>query len=215
MKAKPLKITFDLAFPLMLNHRWIHLDGIIGHLIWHRANDPNRFDCKAPTPIDEKKFKRTITLKDGIPCASVGVFEEEDYRAVNYVKRPEPDLMSKGKLDIASGYFRAWRLAGVYNPSLQVTFYAHGRKDLLEELFADLTHLGDNIRMGWGLIKRMQIEQIDHDCSIMRDGVAMRPIPVEAAREYECAYPLAWKPPFWAAENVRLCVPPGAKVRLK
>jgi len=215
MKARPLKLTFELAFPISLNHRWLHFDGIIGHTIWARSGDRYEAPTKQECAVDPGKFKRAITLKYGIPAASVGVFECDEYRSTYYQKRTESEFFHNGKLDIGSGYFRAWRMLAIYNPSLRISFYCHGRRDLIEELLGDVTHLGDNVRLGWGMIRDMRIEQIDRDYSIVRDGIAMRPIPVRCCSEYSEAYPLAWRSPYWSAKNIELCAPPGAKVRLK
>jgi len=213
MKAKPLKITFDLYFPVAINYRWLHFDGIIGHMIFARHGDRYASPTKEPVHVEPGHFKRAITLKAGVPCASVAIFEHEEYRTSHYVKRTESDLIAKGKLDIGSGYFRAWRMLAIYNPSLRVIFYVHGRRDLLEELLSDVTHLGDNIRMGWGMVRSVTIEEIARDCSITMNGIAMRPIPVRLCSYYSEAHYLAWRPPYWSGDNIELCVPPGAKVR--
>jgi hypothetical protein len=43
----------------------------------------------------------------------------------------------------------------------------------------------------------------------------MRPIPVRLLESYNDAVELAWKPPYWAADSIELCAPPGAEVKLK
>ena len=78
-----------------------------------------------------------------------------------------------------------------------------------------LVGLGNDVRIGFGAIRDVAFEQIEEDWSIVAGGVAMRPIPVEMCAEYEDAAYLPYKAPYWSPHNVVLCVPPGARCKLK
>jgi len=86
----------------------------------------------------------------------------------------------------------------------------------VQQLLELLTHLGNDTRMGWGLIdkKRMELEPIPEDRSVVWQGKAMRPIPIRFLNSCSDAVYLPWRSPYWAAENVEMCAPPGAEVEL-
>jgi len=96
-----------------------------------------------------------------------------------------------------------------------VTFYGRGRIGLLRDLLGDLTHLGNDTRIGWGEIAEWRLERVEADWSLVRAGRAMRPIPVRMLSEWDDEAWLTWHAPYWDRSKVELCAPPGARVVLR
>lgn len=220
---KPLKITFYLSTPLALTYPWIFFDGLIAHLYW-RKHSPELYRA-LPSKVVAKKIGDIIPdlpLKRFGPIfhASVSFFDVEGkYVTFIYKKffgRKLPlEKMRRRKIDKARGFFREWRISLVTVPARKVVFYCNGRAGEIEELLRGLPTLGKKGAAGFGFIKKFSIEELGEDCSIVKDGVAMRSIPLSMVEWSSEVVAMAYKPPYWAKENVTLCAPPGAHVRLK
>lgn len=221
MHYEPLKITFYMSSPVSLTHPWIHFDGLVGHLLMLSALGedyyllPRKFpfsrllkDCELPPfPI-----KQT----DELYHASVSFFDT-DRKALEIMYKKFEDRWAGGKRIIhkGSGYFRDYMLQHIYVPSRTVAFYVCGDYESLQRLCSFVVGLGDNTRVGWGAVRSYEIERIEKDISIVKDGIAMRPIPEHMLEYASERVALGWKPPYWAPESVAVCAPPGAEVRLK
>ena len=118
------------------------------------------------------------------------------------------------KVNLGSGHFRNYMLRSVLVPCERVEFYACGDMDRIGRLLRNLTHLGNDGRIGWGKILGLELIAEREDLSLVAGGIAMRPIPVSALREWSEAVHLAWHAPYWAPGSVALCAPPGAEVVL-
>lgn len=53
---------------------------------------------------------------------------------------------------------------------------------------------------------------VDEDYSLIKDSVAMRPLPCKWGNESSEKMMLAYRSPYWDKRNVVKCVPPGAEV---
>jgi len=218
---EPFALRCRLATPVALNHPWLHLDGIIAHLIQLRVRGREYYNL--PTKVlthvpPGHRYQHVLaTSGGGLVHASVSQFEPETrLTSLQYFKRFEADRFPrKRKVERGSGHYRDWMLRWVLVSAEWCTFYGVGDIALLRELLEDLTHLGNDTRVGWGRVQRWELIPWSEDWSLVRDGRAMRPIPVRFLRSYSDAVPLAWKPPYWAAEHVELCAPPGAEVVLR
>jgi hypothetical protein len=222
MRAQPFVLRFRLATPVCLNHPWLHLDGVLAHLMHQRLLGRDYYTLPTKRVVSAtipRAWHHAVIHYRGLAWASVSWFEPADvgYRVLDYFKRfEETPLLTRRqrKVPLGSGRYRAWRLRWVYVPAAAVTFYGRGQLDLVRDFLGDLTHLGNDTRVGWGRIAEWRLEPIPEDRSLVHEGRAMRPIPVRFLRQWSEAVPLAWKPPYWAAESVELCAPPGATVEL-
>lgn len=224
---QPFRVVATLATPLCLNHPWLHFDGLIAHLIYLRVRGRDYYTLPTKRVVhlaaDEMgPYCRTLRVTndgmDGLTHASVSWFDPPDpaYRSLQYFKRfEERGWPRRNKVPLGSGHYRTWLLRWVYLPVHTVTFYGCGDIALVRDLLADLTHLGNDHRVGWGRIAALTVEPLAEDRSVVWQGRAMRPIPVRLLRSWSDAVPLAWRPPYWAVENVALCAPPGAEVELR
>jgi len=219
----PFQITLRLGAPINVTTPWIHLDGLVGHLLLldTLGKDffitPKKLNLVPYLPTD----RRTLPLKrtGAIYHASASMFDYYSVRVAQIYKRFEDkwtDSLHKRKINVVAGHFKAHMMKTPYIPCREVTFYAVGDLDIVQRLLEKyLCGLGDNCRVGFGVVRDMIFEPIDEDRSIVADGVAMRAIPVEMCEEYEDATYLAYRAPYWSPRNVSLCVPPGAKCKLK
>lgn len=211
----PLRIVFELATPVCINHPWLHLDGLLAHqaLLQQLGRDYYLLETKQVVPLT---YETGLARFGDIYCASISIFEPDDMFSLQYFKRFEArGFPAKSKISIARGHYRAWMLRSVYVPAQRITYYACGDPERIEELLSPLTHVGNDNRVGWGKLRRVWLERVDHDHSLVREGVAMRPIPTRLLWRWSDQVPLAVRPPYWAAENVELCAPPGAEVELE
>lgn len=218
MWATPFELVCRMATPIALNHPWLHLDGIVTHLVYQRVAGRAFYELptKQVCPVSKDRmgrFARRFEKRDGVRCASVSFFEPDKLGSLQFFKRPEAEGMpGVRKLTISNGQYRAWMLRTVYQACHTATFYGCGDVPVLRAALEDLTHLGDDVRVGWGRVAAWDLREITEDKSVVWEGRAMRPIPVDRLRRYSDAVPLAWYAPYWAPQNVALCAPPGAEV---
>ena len=148
-------------------------------------------------------------------------FQEIDKIVEHYNKRPDFFAgdkldyldMDKGIISDSVGLYRAYR-----NPQLIrtvkdgiLTFYAVGKKDKIEELLSLMIGVGKKTAMGFGIVDRWDVEEIEEDYTTEHPKYGlMRPIEVEKAdKTYD--YPImdyAIRPPYWKTINQRLCYVP-------
>jgi len=216
----PFRVTFWLGAPICIAHPWLHLDGLVAHLQYEEALGrqyrclPSKHVVALPDDT-QQLFERT----NGVCHASVSCFMPDvPMRIETYFKRFEPENFPKSaaaRINTARGHFRNYMMRAVLVPCERVVFHANGDMERVAELLGRLTHLGNDGRIGHGKILRMDVQQEEEDCSLLAQGIAMRPIPVRALRRWSDAVPLAWRSPYWASTSVALCAPPGAEVELK
>jgi len=219
----PFKVTFKMGSPVCVTTPWINFDGLLAHLLLLDALGqdffitPKKLNLSAYLP----KNRRLIPLKKtgDIYHASVSQFIPHSIRVTQIYKRFEERWtrkLNRKKIHTGSGHFRAFVMKQVYVPCKEVIFYALGDMDIVGGLIEKyICGLGNDYRIGFGIVRDVVFEELEEDWSIVAHGVAMRPIPVEMCEEYEDAAYLAYKGPYWSPKSVALCVPPGARCKLK
>ena len=217
---KPFILYCRLSAPVALNHPWLHLDGILTHLLRLEAQGRAHYamPAKIPQPAPSREAFEILKLyHNAVFHASISFFSEPNriYSAQYFKRFEERNCPAKRKINIARGYYRHWALRSVVIAADHCYFYGCGDIDRIAQLLRYLVALGDNTRIGWGTIHSWHIEPTPDDHSLVKDGKAMRPIPVRLLESYNDAVELAWKPPYWAADSIELCAPPGAEVKLK
>ena len=224
----PFEITFTLQTPIVLSHPWINFDGIIAHILLRKilgalfrslpTNMPVEVFSRLRLPI-----KRTHACGYTIYHASISFFEYNNFFATTIYKRFDNKHISLVKLKHkkirrGSGHFKDYMIRLAYIPTKTVLFYANGDVEEIASLIDALPGLGKKVAIGYGFVKSYTINEIDEDISIINEGLAMRPIPVDLIdmhRHPTDATMLAYKFPYWAKQNVTLCVPPGEKIWMK
>lgn len=223
-KMRPISVTFDLGAPVCVTTPWVSFDGLIEHLMLLEALGSEY--CLTPKKhvirwSHSDYYIVPIKYHDGLRHASVSQFipGEANLRCTTIYKRFEADRsenLKSRRVYIGHGYYRGYMLKEPYIPANQVVFYVYGDPIRIGELIDGyLIGLGNDTRIGFGAIRSWRIDDTPEDWSLVRDGRAMRPIPVELCAEYEDAVPLAQRAPYWDPRNVCPCVPPGARCVLK
>ena len=223
-RFRPFKVVFKLGSPVALSHPWIHFDSLISHLLLLEAFGqdyfitPKKFDISPYLP----KNNRLLPIKrtGEIYHASVSQFiPKYSVKITRIYKRFEDKWagdLDKKKIRVGSGHFRSYAMAEPYIACKEVVFYVNGDLEIIKGLILrNVIGLGNDLRIGFGTVRDIIFEEIEEDWSLVAGDIAMRPIPVEMCKEYEEAAYIAYKGPYWNPKNVALCVPPGARCKLK
>lgn len=109
----------------------------------------------------------------------------------------------KAKFDVASGRYKSYHMPVYYRHALSVSWYVRGLKDELSSLLKFATHLGKKTSQGFGAVLRWQLEEIEADWSIRKDGRLMRPIPAQSG------ILIGFRPSYWLPKNQTICEIPG------
>jgi len=218
---RPLRVTFRMETPICLTYPWIHFDGLLAHLVQRRL-DSHGYRSLPSKRVVKVVGERILPLRKtaGIYHASVSFFDGggEACATTIYKRFCERHLdlrrVRKKKIDRTRGHFRDYMIRLVYVPARRVTFYACGDPNEIERLLEALPGLGKKVAIGFGFVRDFRVEEIKEDCSVVKDGRAMRPIPLPLLDATSEVVMMAYKPPYWAKEFVAPCAPPGAWVKL-
>jgi hypothetical protein len=221
MEYEPLEITFSLSSPISLTFPWFFFDSLIGEFLLRDALKQDYY--LLPTKFPFSKILAGVEIppfpikeKDGLYFSSVSIFDvDSKYLEVIYKKFEDRWVGGKRKIQKGSGYYRDYMIQHIYIPATQVKFYVCGDREVLQEICGYITGLGDNTRLGWGAVRSVSIKPIKEDYSLIKDGIAMRPIPKQFIKYAEEYAMLAWRPPYWEASHIDLCAVPFKKCELR
>lgn len=221
LEFEPLKVMFEMTSPIMLGHPFVHLDGLILHLLYRDVLDDDYYCLPSKNPIDFSEWiKAPIKQTEDMYHASVSFFDTDTKFATTIYKRfctEYLDLLKtkKRKITRGSGFFRDYMMKMVYIPTKTIFFYVNGNRAEIERLLQHVISLGKKTAYGFGRVKSLRIEEAEADYSVVKDGVAMRPLPMRMLSDAETKVMLAYKPPYWDKRNVELCAFPNSKMRMK
>jgi hypothetical protein len=215
---EPLEVTFYLKTPIALGFPWLYLDSILINLkIMDELGEryltppPKVENALVDIPDNEIPIKK---WKD-VYVSSVSIFEPSDVglQVFEYFKKGEYPF-PEGKIRRGSGFFKDFYLRVGYLPVRSIKFYCTCEKDEVERLLRKAPAIGKERNIGFGFVKKVEVREIEHEWGLVKDGLAMRPIPVTYLKKYEDAVHLAYKPPYWRKEHVALCAVPFTRVEL-
>jgi CRISPR type IV-associated protein Csf3 len=226
---KPFKLTFKMMTSICLSHPWVHLDGILAHLLLRKLLKENFYTLPSKMPIDFfslldlplKKLRNNGTF---IYHSSVSRFNRDEIYVDKIYKRFEDTKMKwmdpgrSKKIDTTRGRFKNYMINLPYIPTSQVVFYGNGDIKEIKELIKYLPGLGKKIAAGFGFYHSFKMKEIEQDTSLVnKNNEAMRPIPSEfldVRKNYEKVM-LAYKFPYWAKSTVGLCCNVGEHIKIK
>ena len=219
----PVKIIFTMTTPIVLAHPWLHLDGILAHLINRELSGSDYYVLPSKQPIEPSSPIRRMPLKNfkDFFHASISFFEPNQASTTTIYKRfyeQEAHTIEtkKAKIDLGRGPFRSYMMRLPYIPARTVTFHALGDPREIGRLLSHLAGLGKKVVLGFGAIKSFRIEEEEEeDHSLIMDGKAMRPIPMRYCKRASEQMMLAYRPPYWDKRLVAACASPGAEVELR
>lgn len=226
---RPFKLTFQMMTPICLSHPWVHLDGILAHVLLRKLLEENFYTLPGKMPIDfftllDLPLKKLKIKKMFIYCSSVSRFNRNEIYVDKIYKRFEDTKMKwmdpgrSKKIDTTRGRFKNYMIRLPYIPISRVTFYGNGDIAEIRALVSYLPGLGKKIAAGFGFFHSFEIEEVEQDNSLVNENnEAMRPIPtdfLDDRKNYEKLM-LAYKFPYWAKGNVGLCCNVGEQINLK
>jgi hypothetical protein len=156
---------------------------------------------------------------DGLAHASVSEFDvsPEKVRMVTLYKRIDEATLhllesDVKRINVGSGIFRAYMMTLPLLPASKVSFYVNGNLNGILELCQHLVGLGKEVNVGFGDIHSVSVEDTSEDYSLVKDGVAMRPLPTQLGYRGSVLMWLPWQAPYWDKQNVTACIAPGSHV---
>ncbi len=220
-----VRVTFRMGSPVCVTTPWISFDGLISHAMLLDALGEDYFILPKKLPLGDilvhrDDQRRVVPIKHtgGVYHSSVSIFTPYTLKTTTMYKRfyeAASESLGRKKIRVGSGCYRSYMMRTVYIPAHTVTFYACCDPALVKRLLEEyIFSLGNDTRVGYGVVNSVEIEEVDDDISLVYNGRAMRPIPVSLCKQYEMAVPLPYRAPYWDPSNITLCVPPGERCEL-
>lgn len=217
----PLKVTFSLASPLVVERYPLTLDSLLTYAVAVRVRND-----VVPAPRDLPKelidlplpLRRTGSVWHGSVMIPEGASEAgmDFYNKKWHGQPPNGLTKTEFRLVLAQGPLR-----NVLNDVMTLdvptlAFYACGLEDEVRGLVQGIHSLGAHRAKGYGWVTKVRVERMHTDYSLWRNGVPMRPIPITEVPDYRRHYygPAAFKPPHWYVAHQALCVLPFPEVWL-
>lgn len=92
----------------------------------------------------------------------------------------------------------------------KVTYYVKGDKEIIAKLLKKLNYIGKKSSLGWGKVKRIELEEIEKDFSVQKGGKLMRNLPVKNSFNLKgkkvCLFRLVH--PYWKKSGLYECILP-------
>jgi len=107
----------------------------------------------------------------------------------------------KGKINIAQGEFKAYRMPMFVKHALKVHWYCVGDGTRLEYLLSTIFGIGKKRNTGNGRVTSWKIEQWPEDWSVLRDGKLTRGVPFWDAPQPANMMNYAIRPPGYMRQN--------------
>lgn len=121
--------------------------------------------------------------------------------------------LRKGRLNLAQGKTKAYRMPiFLLHAGTRLTWYLTGDQEWLIKRLPLIGAIGKKRAMGNGVVCDWQVEPIDENYSILKDGYLMRSIPIPEVAKYNPTHyriaNYALRPPYWHRDNqMDLAVP--------
>jgi len=212
---EPMKVTFEMRSPIVTTD-YIFLDGLISSAVFKDCI-PNHYDMPQNTselihiPLPLKQYGD----KEPFYAASIGYADQIVEGVDHWRKRTE--IESKKKIQVGSGQYKMYDIPMPTMWAESWIFYANGDIDEVRRLLTThISAIGKKCSQGFGSVKQITVEPSDHDWSVIKDGVPMRPIPVSGASGFDvdCDVVMyyAYRPPYWHRLNMTECYMPLCRV---
>ncbi len=207
--------------PILLGHPWLAFDGIIAHLINRELRGQDYYVLPSKEPVSQTFLYHgsvmPLAQTRDVFHASVAWLDQNEAHVTTLYKRFAENYCynlktTKKEIDISRGHFKAYAMHFPYISARTATFYARGNIQETLRLLSYLPGLGKKVAYGYGAIKSVSVEETQADYSLIKDGVAMRPLPCYLGFDSDEKMVLNYKSPYWNKNEAKPCVPPGAKV---
>ncbi len=232
-----VRVVYHMATPILLNHPWIHFDGLLAHIVARMKHGQDYYLLDSRRPIEE-----VVTL-DEIPvtkiCRSSVCFADASVSMIDGRLPPYDRLYPahvrkrfterhihtvathRRRVEIAKGPFKLFDLEYAYAPARTVEFLAKGYEDEIAELARKVVALGAKRAEGWGFVRRVEVVKTElKHAYTLPDGTVTRPVPIdpfidvgETMRRYGHLDSMlhTYRPPYWDRRHATLCTIPGRR----
>ena len=212
---EPMKVIFEMRSPVVTTD-YIFLDGLISSAVFKDCI-PNYFDIPQnrnelihiPLPL------KLCGTDEAFYAASIGYADKIVEGIDHWRKRTE--IESEKKIRVGSGQYKMYDMPMPTQWAERWIFYASGDIEEVRRLLT--THIraiGKKCSQGFGAVKKITVESTDHDWSVIKDGVPMRPIPVSGAGDFDLDCDVimyyAYRAPYWHSKNMTQCYMPLCRV---
>lgn len=205
---KPIRIIFHLdgAGIYWDPNEPIHLDGVLAWCLapYHTDGDPpgrNEEPIDIPVPLRKWRiggqwgWHASALFPEGVAGEGLQLFRKR-------FREDKIDLVRKGTASRVSGAFRDTQLPIPLLLCERMVGYACGDRSSVHRILKRGVHfLGKYATMGKGRVVGVDVEWIDEDWSLVRDGKAQRYLPHPQGRRV-----VRTRPPYWnTCGAVRCC----------
>lgn len=217
---QPFKVEIKLGSPLLLANPYIHGDSVLMALLMKRILGDEYYNLPSKSPIPVHKFlKMPLKQTNDVYHASVSEFDTDIIKTETVYKRFDEEHLDKvktriTKIRLGQGFYKNYMMKFPVIPTRKVIFYFNGSMKECENILQDLTSLGKKTDIGYGLVRKISLEETEQDYSFVKDGKCMRPLPnkdFEFLGMPSVSQRLAYKAPYWDKKNLAMCAAPGCE----
>lgn len=109
--------------------------------------------------------------------------------------------LTRGSPNLTNGPYRDWNMPVPLTLCTRMVAYASGNRKECKSILRHVRHLGKKRAHGHGRILDIQLDETPEDCSLVKDGRAMRFLPDPRGTRL-CRV----RPPYWnSVDRVRCC----------
>jgi hypothetical protein len=221
---EPLQITAVLR-TAVITDEWLPLDGILlFQKTWNELGSqsmttPGVSNLAQPKGGEMKGGElpiKTVHSKEWYYRCSWAVWgphvDGKDYWNKRYDNHLSDFITFKGRgtVNNLKGQFKGYHQPVFYRSALWVRWYCMGDKTEINLLLSTCTNIGKKTAQGWGRVARWEIESINDDWSIWKEGKLMRGIPAfEKPADHIGNIALyGVRPSYWDSQNQIMVVLP-------
>lgn len=223
---KSYRIEFEFQSPIALSQPYIHLDGIFlrAYLIWLLGERFYDFYLIRSTfeelflsvgkdlKKDGYKYPIEFWNNTDVFSASAILFDKNARKHIEVLRKKFEDrYIEKGKIRVGMGKFRNFEEKFFYLNAMKGEGYIRIDAKVMDGILEKgiLYAIGDDTRLGWGMLKSIKVEEIKKKDIVLLDGMITRCVPVKYLSKRDIKkINYAYKPPYWNIENVDVCSVP-------
>lgn len=205
MEMKYLKITANMASPVVINHDLL-LDTI---LITKKAVEL-KLDAQTLNPLKPLEVQDVVQYFGDIPLCSKAFFKGVDSKNVYYKRFDEDNeyFADTKKIKIGSGRYKNYANTLKVTDVAEIVFYALGNKEEIKRLLSWVYALGKKESQGYGIVREWIVEELKEQIDFLNPENPLRPLPLEYfSNDFKNKNRklVSYKFPYWYNGNKKLC----------
>ena len=215
---KNLQVTARMATAIAVSDNWSPmLDGLLQWL-WlderglATSNPQSNQIIEAPIPLRKDCIKEVEFWACSAPFYQQQIEEKTRYRKRwDYQDKHCNWGKKKAKVNSSEGHTKSYDLPLRIVETPRIDWFCVGNPDEILSLLARCQNLGKKRSQGKGQVYKWEINEIDEDWSLYRNGKLTRPFPLELVDD-PMGYDFmrwGWNPPVWLLSNQVTCLMPN------